>query len=163
MHELLVNRLFKPAQEKVWLGELTVPQDLGRKATNPTYNPEGRFSGDMDHIFFYIGNFKNLFYVDYKCYRIWSRYMTRITCINRLFAYCKGGNFNIHIWAWFGYSICSRREIRFYVYGKELISCLSPANVRDFHENPDRMYTLNSHLLTLKAHFHNKVACLCFC
>ena len=26
MHDLLVNRLFKPAQEKVWLGELTVPQ-----------------------------------------------------------------------------------------------------------------------------------------
>ena len=26
--------------------------------------------------------------------------------INRLFAYCKGGNFNIHIWAWFGYFIC---------------------------------------------------------
>ena len=26
MHELLVNRLFKPDQEKVWLGELTVPQ-----------------------------------------------------------------------------------------------------------------------------------------
>ena len=25
-HELLVNRLFKPAQEKVWIGELTVPQ-----------------------------------------------------------------------------------------------------------------------------------------
>ena len=25
VHELLVNRLFKPAQEKVWLGELTVP------------------------------------------------------------------------------------------------------------------------------------------
>ena len=24
-HELLVNRLFKIAQEKVWLGELTVP------------------------------------------------------------------------------------------------------------------------------------------
>ena len=38
VHKLLVNRLFKPAQEKVWLGELTVPQwpavDLGRKATN---------------------------------------------------------------------------------------------------------------------------------
>ena len=27
-------------------------------------------------------------------------------CINRLFPYCKGGNFNIHIWAWFGYFIC---------------------------------------------------------
>ena len=26
VHELLVNRLFKPAQEKVWLVELTVPQ-----------------------------------------------------------------------------------------------------------------------------------------
>ena len=26
VHELLVNRLFKPAQEKVWLSELTVPQ-----------------------------------------------------------------------------------------------------------------------------------------
>ena len=24
--------------------------------------------------------------------------------INRLFANCKGGNFNIHILAWFGYS-----------------------------------------------------------
>ena len=41
MHELLVNPLFKPAQEKVWLGELTVPAmtiavDLGRKATTQT-------------------------------------------------------------------------------------------------------------------------------
>ena len=26
VHQLLVNRLFKPAQEKVWLGELIVPQ-----------------------------------------------------------------------------------------------------------------------------------------
>ena len=26
VHKLLVNHLFKPAQEKVWLGELTVPQ-----------------------------------------------------------------------------------------------------------------------------------------
>ena len=26
VHELLVNCLFKLAQEKVWLGELTVPQ-----------------------------------------------------------------------------------------------------------------------------------------
>ena len=35
------------------------------------------------------------------------------TRINRLSAYCKGGNFNIHIWAWFGYSICLRRESGF--------------------------------------------------
>ena len=26
--------------------------------------------------------------------------------ITWLFAYCKGGNLNIHIWAWFGYFIC---------------------------------------------------------
>ena len=37
--------------------------------------------------------------------------------------------------------------------GKELISCLSCANVRAFHENPT-VYTLNSHLFTLKAHNH---------
>ena len=26
--------------------------------------------------------------------------------INRLFSYCKGGIFYIHIWAWFSYFIC---------------------------------------------------------
>ena len=41
VHEVLVNCLFKLAQEKVWLGELTVPAmtiavDLGRKATKQT-------------------------------------------------------------------------------------------------------------------------------
>ena len=42
MHEVLVNCLFKLAQEKVWLGELTVSPvmtiavDLGRKATKQT-------------------------------------------------------------------------------------------------------------------------------
>ena len=41
MHEVLVNCLFKLAQEKVWLGELTVPAmtidvDLSRKATKQT-------------------------------------------------------------------------------------------------------------------------------
>ena len=35
--------------------------------------------------------------------------------INILSAYCKGGNFNIHIWAWFRYFICYTREIRFYL------------------------------------------------
>ena len=36
----------------------------------------------------------------------------------------------------------------------ELISFLSRLNVRAFHENPNRIYTLNSYLLTLKAHNH---------
>ena len=33
---ILVNRWFKPAQEKVWLGELTIAADLGRKAKKQT-------------------------------------------------------------------------------------------------------------------------------
>ena len=36
MHEVLVNCLFKLAQEKVWLGELTIAVDLGRKAIKQT-------------------------------------------------------------------------------------------------------------------------------
>ena len=38
--------------------------------------------------------------------------------------------------------IYSRRENIFYLFGKDLISCFSRANVRVFHENPDRMYTV---------------------
>ena len=39
LHEVLVNRLFKFAQEKVWLGDrpaMTIAVDLGRKATKRT-------------------------------------------------------------------------------------------------------------------------------
>ena len=40
MQELLVNRLFKLAQEKVWLGEdcpaMTIAVDLGHKAAKQT-------------------------------------------------------------------------------------------------------------------------------
>ena len=39
MHEVLANYLFKLAQEKVLLGELTIAVDLGRKATKQTNNP----------------------------------------------------------------------------------------------------------------------------
>ena len=41
--------------------------------------------------------------------------LSLVVSITRLFAYCKGGNFNIHIWALFGYFISSGREIRFYL------------------------------------------------
>ena len=77
-----------------------------------------------------------------------------LMCINRLFAYCKGGTFNIHIWAWFSYFICQEGEIKFYLkFGKELISFLCCANVREFMKILT-IYTLNSHLLTFKAHNH---------
>ena len=46
--------------------------------------------------------------------------MVSQTYINRLFAYYKGGNFNIHIWAWFGYFICLGKEIRFYYTPRKL-------------------------------------------
>ena len=59
--------------------------------------------------------------------------------IIELLGHCKGGNFNIHIWALFGYFICSRREIRFYLFGKGLINCLSCANMHAFYENHDRI------------------------
>ena len=45
----------------------------------------------------------------------------------------KGGNFNIHICAWLGYSICSKRGNRVYLFGKDLINSLSSADVRAFH------------------------------
>ena len=47
----------------------------------------------------------------------------------------------------------SKRENRFYLFDKDLISCFSRANKCAFYENPKRIfYTLNSHILTLKAH-----------
>ena len=45
------------------------------------------------------------------------------------------------ILAWFGYFIFTRRKIGFYLFGKEVISCLNCANLRAFHENPHRIYT----------------------
>ena len=59
--------------------------------------------------------------------------------IIELLGHCKAGNFNIHISALFGYFICSRREIRFYLFGKGLISSLSCANMHAFYENHDRI------------------------
>ena len=58
--QLLVNRLFKPAQEKVWLGELTVPQwpllltwDVKQqnKQTNKTFRLVSLVGG---HVFFFL-------------------------------------------------------------------------------------------------------------
>ena len=70
--------------------------------------------------------------------------------IIELLDYCKGGNFNNHIWAWFGNFISSRRDIRVYLFGEEL-SCLSHTSMCAFHENPDSIYT-ELDVLTLKVH-----------
>ena len=67
--------------------------------------------------------------------------MVYVCSIIEILGHCQGSNFNIQSWARFGYFICSRSENRFYLFGKELISGLSRANVRAFHENPDRIYT----------------------
>ena len=68
----------------------------------------------------------------------------------------------IHILAWFGYFIFSRKEIRFLQFGKELISCLSHANVRAFMKILT-VYTLNSHLSTLKESIPKKLYALVVC
>ena len=55
----------------------------------------------------------------------------------------------------------ARREISFYLFGREIISCLSRANVRALHEIPDRIHTeLTLILLTLKVHILFKSAAL---
>ena len=45
----------------------------------------------------------NLAKSQFACTFPWTETNTDIIW---LFAYCKGDNFNIHIWAWFGYFIC---------------------------------------------------------
>ena len=65
-----------------------------------------------------------------------------------LFGFCKGGNFNIHIWAWFGYFICSKREIRFYLLVKSYYVVLAMQTSVIFMTILT-IYTLNLRLLTL--------------
>ena len=38
------------------------------------------------------------------------KFITSRPGINRLFAYCKAGNLNIHIWVLFGYTISSAKQ-----------------------------------------------------
>ena len=61
----------------------------------------------------------------------------KFKCIIELFAHCKGGNFNIHIWALFGYSFAvegpSGSTYHLAFFGR--------ANVRAFHENPNLIHT----------------------
>ena len=75
----------------------------------------------------------------FRCFFAGALRGLRVDYIIELLGHCKGGYFNIHIWAWFGYFICSKREIRFYFkFGEELISSLNGLIVRPFHEYHDR-------------------------
>ena len=83
---------------------------------------------------------------DKKARPIWISMHVYLTSVARynicgiieLLGHCKGGKFtcNIYICAWFGYFICRRKKITFYLFGKELISRLMRTNVRAIHENP---------------------------
>ena len=75
-------------------------------------------------------------------------------CINRFLAYCKGGNFNIHIWH--GSAISSSKQgksgsIFNLVKNNKAVwavqACMHFMKILT-------VYTLNSHLLTLNAHTH---------
>ena len=81
-----------------------------------------------------------------------TKNMSGDSCIMEFFGVCKGGNLNIHIWAWFGYFICSKREVRFYLL-VELLSCFSHAKKRDFHENPDHIYTELTFINPLRVYY----------
>ena len=72
--------------------------------------------------------------------------MQRVNRVNiiELFSHCKGGNLNIHILAWLGYFICSRRVLfiwqrinkLFELYKLACISCyiyLGDNCIQNFH------------------------------
>ena len=75
----------------------------------------------------------------------WCQILCDVRClvlsIIGLLGHCKSGNFNIHIMAWFDCLICLTRETKFYLFGRELRSCLDRTNARTLHENPDRLYS----------------------
>ena len=76
-------------------------------------NCEHRFSLD-ERAFWIPNNIKCDITEKKNMWILWSMMMVALirqlssldTGIDRLFTNCKGGNFNIHIWAWFGYFIC---------------------------------------------------------
>ena len=74
--------------------------------------------------------------------KIYSAVVLYVFGNNRLFAYCKDDNFNIHIWAWFRlFHLLNKGNQVLFKFGEELISCLGHANVRAFHKNPNRIHT----------------------
>ena len=63
------------------------------------------------------------------------------------------------------FHLLKKRNQVLYLFGKELISYLSRTSTVHFdafHENPDPIYT-DSHLLTIKVHYHKKNCMLLSC
>ena len=77
-----------------------------------------------------------------------TKKMSGDSCIMELFGFCKGGNFNMHILAWFGSFICSKREIRFYLLVKSYYVVLVMQTSVIFMKILT-IYTLNLRLLIL--------------
>ena len=75
-------------------------------------------------------------------------------CINRLFAYCKGGKFIILIRAWFGFSSAKEGKSGFICNLVNSLKAFWAAQISVHFMKILTVYTLNSHLLTLKAHDH---------
>ena len=87
---------------------------------NIFYNMEACLAIEYDVFFSYLVPVSPRRHISMQCQLIeigivWG--LSRTVIIEPL-GHCKGGNFNIHIWAWFGYFICPRRAIRIYLFGK---------------------------------------------
>ena len=87
-----------------------------------------------------------------------TKNMSGDSCIMEFFGFCKGGNFNIHIWVWFGYFICTKKGKQVLSIGKELLSCFSHAKKRDFHENHDHIYTELTFINSLSVYYKKTYA-----
>ena len=64
-----------------------------------------RFNGPVNAISVIFGCIGYKQYSSLKV-KIAAAQLCTVDNIIELFALCKGGNFNIHIWAWFCYFIC---------------------------------------------------------
>ena len=63
------------------------------------------------------------------------------TCINRLFAYCKGGIFNSYLGVVRLFHLLRKKNQVLFIIWSIVNNILARANVRAFHENPNRWHT----------------------
>ena len=86
--------------------------------------------------------------------------MSGESCIIELFGFFKGGNFNFLYLGVVRLFHLLKKGNQVLSICKELLSCFSHANKRDFHENPDHIYTELSFINPLSS-YYKKIVCLC--